>query len=440
MKDRLTIFLLIMIVLASCSKSAILVDVHGGDSSQVVYIEDDDSILPYNQSDGWNRLKYSDGYLYFINGYCDYINFPAGISLYRMNVRNGNLSSVCPNPICKHNTPECPFYGLAGSFNIYAHKVLFNSMYIRSLEKPNANGETIESGGAYKTYDLESGKLTERNAIDPYNYTEYTKQLFLGEDCYYYDYIYNGSIDNWVFSINKWNLPTNKVYSLCGEENVMTDYSTASLSTRILFSLDDMLYFTDGKTLYRTDSEYRSHEIVAEGIFNGNVMTDGEYIYYSVKLPVNHSSREVCTIYRMKFDGTDQMDLNIQTEDDRWNLTTRYIYYREYEERKIGVKRSKGVKGEEDELILYGGNIVRCGHDGTEKIAVFECKGDFKNYLTYDECVEGRYVYCLFDWWEDPNKDNVFDDSDYHESWNHLDYRIMRIDTETGDVLIINMN
>lgn len=440
MKLRLTIFFLTMMILLSCSKSALAPEGKALANNGIDYTQDDDSILLYNQSDGWNRLKYSDGYIYFINGYCDYINFPAGISLYRMNVSNGNVSPVCPNPICTHNTPECPFYGLAGSFNVYSHKILFNSMYIRSLEKPNAKGETIESGGAYKTYDLESGKLTERNQIDPYNYTEYTKQLFVGEDCYYYDYIYNNSIDEWVFCINRWNLLTNEVYSICGDENVMTDYSTSSLTTRILFSLHDMLYFTDGKILYRTDREYLNHEVVAEGIFTGNVMTDGEYIYYSVKLPITNALRDVYTICRMKFDGTEQTDLNIQTEDDRWYLTSRYIYFREYEERKIGVKQSKNIKGEEDELILYGGNIVRCSHDGTGKSIIFECTDEYENYLTYDECVEGRYVYCLYDWWDDPDNDNIFVDSDYHESWNYSGYSIMRIDAETGDILFINVD
>ena len=53
---------------------------------------------------------------------------------------------------------------------------------------------------------------------------------------------------------------------------------------------------------------------------------------------------------------------------------------------------------------------------------------------------DGRYLYCVFYWWEDPDGDGIYRDGDQRYSYpvnGRSDCIFLRIDTETGEAVKI---
>ena len=67
---------------------------------------DDEPTDNYNLMLGWNILGFSDGYIYFVNGSSNPFNLQENQTLWKYNIKTNNLTSVCSDPICKHNTPR----------------------------------------------------------------------------------------------------------------------------------------------------------------------------------------------------------------------------------------------------------------------------------------------------------------------------------------------
>lgn len=83
------------------------------------YIKFDDEPLDYyNLVVGWDQLQYINGYIYFRNGLANPFNFPENQTLWRYNVETNNITTVCPDPLCKHNTKDCPIFAISDNFYI----------------------------------------------------------------------------------------------------------------------------------------------------------------------------------------------------------------------------------------------------------------------------------------------------------------------------------
>ncbi len=52
------------------------------------------------------------------------------LTLYRLNPVTGNITTVCADPTCTHNSPECPFYGFDDHFEFYIENdILYYHQY-----------------------------------------------------------------------------------------------------------------------------------------------------------------------------------------------------------------------------------------------------------------------------------------------------------------------
>ncbi|MGI6744534.1 MAG: hypothetical protein ACOX4O_12880 [Eubacteriales bacterium] len=399
--------------------------------SGYTFIESDDMPLTCNAIRGTNVLQYSDGYLFFHNNYGrDVLNFPANRTLMKYNVMTGNLTSVCPDSLCLHNTIECPFYAMFKTMYVFDGNIAYAQLYSK-------NDPFIDylMEGQFMLYNLQSGKATVRNKIQTNNYSENGEILCVDNFVLYYESVYNEELDEWMDGIYKWNTENNTVELLHIENqtnNSESDYPYARVC-EFLFTLDSRIYFTDGAVIFSTDSNFEDRKEHINGRFVLDVITDGKYIYYGV--PVNDGSY-VQSLHRVDFDGKNDIDLNIEAQKGNISITSKYIYYKKYDEISIGKNRVSGYYG--DNIVLYNSEIWRSDHNGENHELVYKFEGDMKNHRILHEIYVGNYIYGLYNCWKDPNNDGVFEDGDNYFSATADEYKIMRIDVNTGDIYIID--
>ncbi len=401
---------------------------------------DDEPTDNYNLMLGWNILGFSDGYIYFVNGSSNPFNLQENQTLWKYNIKTNNLTSVCSDPICKHNTPSCPLYAITDQYYIYNNKVLATYIYYTFIDDGSTgNTPDIEGWGGFKMYDMSNGKSLLLNEFNPKEgYTEDLRKLIFDDYCIYYDYVYNEKIDAWVFAICRWDMTTNKIVTLTGMDNTydFNSQENSALATTFLFAIDSRIYFSDGKTIYSTDVNYENRIDHVTGKFDANVYTDGKYIYYGIYIP--NSKNTVQSIRRMDFDGKNDIDLGINAESYNWQITSKYIYYKKYDEITIGKNMVSGYAGEN--IILTNSEIWRCNHDGTNHELVYKFEGDMANTRMVNEIYVGNYIYGIYEKWTDSDNDGVFKDGDRYYSDTYEDFTIMRINIETGEVYYIKVD
>ena len=96
-----------------------------------------------------NSPAYSDDYLY------TYID----TTLYRISPYSESISPVCPDPLCSHNTQDCPFYA--------CEEFDFSGEYVYYLRDGNRKSESLWGGcDRLCRYSLSSGKYEELYLAD----------------------------------------------------------------------------------------------------------------------------------------------------------------------------------------------------------------------------------------------------------------------------------
>ncbi len=434
-KIILALLFLLLLLLVSCNTNnrTIPLITSVNSNSAFIYTDSDDIPLTtnYNAINGISKLQYSDGYLYFNNCFAaNMMNLSENRTLMRYNVKAGTLTSVCTDPLCKHNTIECPFYAMYDTFYINNNNILFAQVYYETKY------ENTNMRGFFKMYNLKTGITLNRNEIDTRNYSEFPKQLVFENYVFYYDYVYDKVLDEWFFDVCRWNMVNNTVTNLNaynGTDDQDSQYSVV-LAYCFLFAKDSRIYFTDGKSIFSTDIYLKDKEELTSIQYLSEAFTDGEYIYYGV---LTDSNTGVESIYRMNMDGSGDINLGILCGGGSLVITTEYLYYKNGDQISIGKCRVKGASA--DEVILQDSEIWRCRHDGTGKEPVYKFENEYEYHRILYECYVGNYIYALYNYWIDPNNDGIFEDGDYYFSAGSSDrYNIMRIDMKTKKTTIIN--
>lgn len=423
--------------LVSCSNSDLpyLHLSHDSTETQEAFCYEDTEDRPINRFNikyGYEGLLYENDYIYFRNGWANPFIFPENQTLWRYNIKTNNITSVCPDPVCKHNSVNCPLYAVSDIFYIHNNKVFANFKYIHVSDKNDSvNATDINAWAGFKMYDMENGKTLLRNEHSAGEYTQDSRILFTDNFCYYYDYMYNEELEDWVFAICRWDFQSNKIIILAGLDNKYDFDAPENLLTTFLFTIDDRIFFTDSNTLYSTDFNYQDRKDHIKGSFHNDVLTDGIYIYYGIP-----SSDGLQSIHRVDLDGNDYIDLGILVESGAWHITEKYIYYKKYDQIAIGKNRVSGYSG--DEIILSNSEIWRCNHDGTQHEKIFKFDNELANCRFTNEVFVGNYIYGIYEQWTDANQDGIFEDEDYFRSDGFEDFKIMRIDITTGEIYIID--
>ena len=69
------------------------------------------------------QLQYYNGSLYFYKGHSSFFLNQASGVFSRYNIETGNVTSVCPDPLCTHNTQDCPFAGRIPIFIVHGNTI-----------------------------------------------------------------------------------------------------------------------------------------------------------------------------------------------------------------------------------------------------------------------------------------------------------------------------
>lgn len=391
------------------------------------YTNINDVPVMHNAINGLSTIKYYNDCLYFFPGTAN--PFTKSITLMRYDCKTGNLTSVCSDPLCTHDSPDCPFFGFTTIFYLYNNTVYYRRAYsYANYDANNVYKDTLEWSG-FVSYNMDSSQMKVYNQFDSLDYFEYGKQIYVENYCFYYDYIYSDESDKEIFAICRMDLNTGESVILGGKNNQFSESDPNMLSQMFLFTLDSRIYFTDGKTIYSTDYDMNDKTEHAKGLFLDDVCTDGEYIYYSAAQKNNNDM--FISIHRMNFDGSSDIDIGITA--NKWFgyfITENYIYYTVPDEKIIGKNKVSGYSG--TDIILNNSEIRRCRHDGSNDESVYKFDNDMANYRLTDICAAGNYIYGLYSYWTDSDNDGTFEDGDQYQSSDDNHYNIMRINIETA--------
>lgn len=373
-----------------------------------------DRPVDYNIINGAYFIQYSDNYLYF---------YKLRSPLMRYNPETNNMTYVCGDPLCNHNSPDCPLYGLNTTFCVYNNKIFFRRDYRYLHRKADGAPDYYELYVGYCSYDLADSKLTVYEAVknptgDDRGYIGKVYELYAGKYRYYYDYIYNDKLEKYVYSICRMDLDTKEIVVFDSESN-----TSSNLRVAFIFCLGDRIYFSDLKSVYSTNYDLKDKKVVVEGTFPSEMYTDGSRIFWEDK-----NSDGSRSLYCMNLDGSNQAALNIKAWS--WELTTNYIYYLTYDKITVGKLQSKSMSS--SELNLTGSELHRCKHDGSDDETVWKAEGDYKYTRFNNWLVVGNYVYAIYTNWNDSDGDGIFTDADKYQSAN--DFKIMRINISDGNI------
>ena len=343
------------------------------------------------------NVQYYDGTIYLFTD----------SMIYRYNAENGNVISLCADPLCYHNDSTCPFFGLNSAYNYYIDndKIAYARVY--SYRNPDTN--EIRYIKERVQYEISTGKLTVIERIP--DGIAVNSEFFKGD----YRYFLNTLIDddnNQTYEICRENMLTRKIESLkyLGEIPVGINY--VSDDGRIYYPY--MGYFH-----YFYEDEPDKDVILCEALYMSDVLCDGNYFYYVAK----NDNNDIFSIQRYDM----EMDNRVTICDDNPQniyLTHKYIYYTKNEKVVIGIDKNGNA------VELPSSDVYRVPIEGGDSELVYSFPDNMSNYSLSRFIVDGIYLYASYGWYDETTY--IF-----HESINVKPYDFIRINLETGEIYYI---
>lgn len=364
-------------------------------------------------------LQYAGGYLYIqgISGMG--IPSPDNTSLIytlkRINPETGNITNVCPDPLCSHNTADCPFYGLDSLPVGFADgKIFYRRDWITSV---NGEANIVNYYSADVVYDTVTGKLTELVNLNGER-SGIVSELYTDTHRYWY-----------VWQWDK-NDPSTGAYYLtrAAYDNLKTEM-LAEISfeeARFVGYAAGTLYFTDGRVLYATDEQFENRRDITEASLRyGSYFFGGDSVYF-----IDDDDR----VFRLLLSTGETTDLGIRA--GTLAVTENYLYYTSPEKVALGKARIYGYAA--DEVIVTGEHIYRCARDGSGSKKIFTFDGELSATRLIGFEAVGNYIWSTYIRWDDPDGDGIFKDGAQYESGS--DGKILRIDVTTGETMELTLN
>lgn len=252
-----------------------------------------------------SRLKYSGEH----NNIVMIMDIP-----YVYNDTTGNLGSLCIDPLCFHNTKDCPYYGLISGVVFANKKAYFNSLDI------------VNEGYIFYELDLDSGKKRELRK-HPMG-AQVLSQYFDTDYAYYYDIIEEEipaeKTVKRYYTFMRQNLKTLEVQEL--------DRTEGYIDTVILNRYDDTFLFrrqTDGNLLTAPLDNIADKTVIFDGYVsnqNQSVQTEGDTVFFL------ELTEDGAVLSSIRYDGTGYRTYPIPELFDKiqsYYVTGKYIYFME---------------------------------------------------------------------------------------------------------------
>ena len=358
------------------------------------------------------QLQYADGCLYALIGYPSY----SGNYIVRYNCASGNVSAVCSDPLCFHNTEDCPMVGIVNWNILPDGRVCYSHRFTKG--KTEINDLAL--------YDPESGN---KSLLYQYGDSYFTGvELFTDNYRFYPSIEYDEEGGLFVCGLYRMELKTGDFTLL--EEYSSDDEGHTFNATSVLFGIyGERIYLTDSASIYSMDFNGENRVTHLEGVFPRVIHSDGEFVYY----------QRGDGIYRRKLSGGEEEQIvDCGNISGQFTLTTNYIYYQAGETITLGKVDIDDYAAKEAEL--SGGTIYRCRHDGSELTKIAEMSGEYEHLRPTSLTVAGDYIYATYTGWQDKNGDGIFTREEQLASGYGGDHLpILRIDTVSGEITMIDL-
>ncbi|MBR5366390.1 MAG: hypothetical protein IK132_09140 [Clostridia bacterium] len=371
---------------------------------------------------GGDQLTVEDGYLYFDGGEGDGYVVPM-----RLNLETGNVTALCTDPVCAHNSVECPLYGTRHFIPVRigeTTQVLALRLY--SYPEQTLSGEEWTTVWDLVCYDPVSGKRTVLETFE--GNMGLFPEVYFGPYRFYISQITDEE-GNWVGGLTRMDVTTGKT-ELLFEGFYMP-----------LLEKDGRVWVSDGVGFFSFEALSASPVLREE--FGGTsdmlpdqtlCSTDGANLYVTQ----NQSD----TVRVIPLDGGEERVISVSFAESYKRIIPAdgWLCYFSGENTVLGEARIRGYAS--DKLELYGEEFRRCRPDGTEDQCIFRFEGEWASFRPHNIVTDGRYLYCTYSWWEDPDGDCIYRDDAQRSSLpvnGHDNCSLLRIDCETGEAEIITI-
>lgn len=324
----------------------------------------------------------------------------------RYDPKTGRQTYLCTDPLCPHDTLECPFSytDLNSEYHVFEDKVLYYN---------------IKDGMKVMLYSMTDRTVKEMRTVDS---TESIPHLVPMKEWYYFiDLVYDQQKDTYIRSLCRQFYDSGKIEVLRKEDERRFQTSLMGTDGEVLYVYENhnaalVGLSLDGKTeLFRTRFDYGFEAICK----------DGYMIYFD---------GETNEMWRKNLDGTDQHKLGI-SDVNYFYLTDSYIYYIKTDETKVFVNLHDLDDYTDDETFRVDyQTIYRSDHEGNNEEVVFKNTIGEDVIETRKYIVQGNYLYAVFDYYDINDEECNCTVSRQSESYTYC-----RIDCTTGEIYYIEV-
>ncbi len=342
-------------------------------------------------------------YMACINPYLYFYNSNV---IVRYNPEANSITYLCSDPLCLHNSPDCPFYGLDVLYGFYIYE---NTIYYRQQYDYQKNGKITDSVNRISAYSINTGELAVLRNLDDSPLST-SNMIFYDHFYLYTDIIFNNETHKSTYNLCRQDLNTKNIEIVLSEE---------SWNTVPLFTYNNVLYIrnSEKKELYSANADTPLEmKKISDDTGKIAFCKDGYFIFKD----------QQGSLFRMNADSSNIQSLNIKNVD-YFYLTDNYIYYTQVDQKLKG----KTEDGQDINIDLY--SISRIDHDGNNNELVWKNNNSSELLLPKNFVVYGNYIYTVFDYFK-------VDDFITGISSRSNDFIYARINCDTQDIFYITIS
>jgi len=382
-------------------------------------------------------LQYHNGYIYLHNGLFVNATMTGGRgTLVRYNPETENITTLCADPLCMHDTAECPFAGSIYFFYMKDNSIIYMRRYYVWGE-----GDYVQ----YCTYDVENMKLKVHHEYLDENdsYSAAPTSVLHNGFWYFHEMVYDEETDSSGWGVHRLNLKSGKmdVILMDDHENSVED----KINNQLLFAIEDRLYFSDLKSIYSTNQDLTDKTVHIEADFaEMDAVTDGTYVYASIpEYDEQGKWTERSRLHRFSLATGEDTDLGIEAAD--WVLTEQYIYYYPSIQR---LYLYDSTPDEAEVPFAAYDSLWRCRHDGSEAEKVLdlyrydETTGKITTAISLQYyTIAGDTLYARYKLWEDKDGSGSKTTGDvfYDGTFSKSECRILKLNLTDGTYEVIQI-
>ncbi|MGM9652114.1 MAG: hypothetical protein ACI3XP_00560 [Eubacteriales bacterium] len=404
---RICILFVILCILTSCDSTIYDIpevmdteqkDYHFGET-EFSFAESDDRALNTT-----NRMLFAPGNIRYADGV---MYMTSGSMIYRYDIEDGGVISLCIDPLCMHKDADCPFYGITGTnVAIHQNKVYYKREYFVHQTDSAGNVLNTEIKREYVCFDIDSRKLS---VLDTWETGAYIESEYFQGDYRYYLHTIIGENNRLTYSINREHLTTRKVETLLGLDEWIAG---------IVHTDGNSVWLSDGTGIYRFSIKTPGQlDKIHTGKLTDTCFSEGYFYGIQEKqiLRLDAQTGEATIICSLDFSPVNLC------------MTHDYLYFRPDEKVSYGQDKKQNAG---QEIFFQTSDIYRVSVNGGNTEHVYSLSEEMKNYYIGNFLVDGNYLYAQYGYCDT-------EASEYYESWNKAGYDFIRIDLRNGEIYYI---